>query len=134
MAPTKKRSSIKKRSPKKNNLAKGAIGAGLVALVAIAYKKGLFDKLAEQLKGNTVPTIEQVPSPQKSEFTVKEHVEQKLTEGKIQEKYMLENISKVLRKPITELKAEGITNDELTMLRMNNIEIEDIKPFVKIIN
>jgi hypothetical protein len=119
MAPNKKHSSIKKK-------AKGiGLGVGLSALAAFAYKQGLFDKLAEQIKGNTVvsqegPELEDVPAPHKP------------VKRKIQEAYMLENISKVLRKPITEIKAEGITIAELAELRKNNIEIEDIKPFVKI--
>lgn len=131
MAPTKKRSSPKKRSPvkkNKNKLAKGfGLGVGFTALVALAYKQGLFDKLSENIKGNTnsinvnlEPKV--IISPK-----------QTLTKGKIHEKYMLENISKVLRKPITELKGKGITIAELTELKRNNIEIEDITPFVKIL-
>lgn len=153
MAPAKKRSSIKKRSsPKKrssqkknkNKLAKGVgLGVGLTALVALAYKQGLFHKLAYNIRGNTIhqqvsPVInmEQVSPTLESQVINVEPViqDQKLSEGKIQERYMLENISKVLRKPITELKAEGITMGELTELKRNNIEIEDVKPFVKILN
>ncbi len=135
MAATKKRSSIKKRTPKKNAKSLGVgigLGVGLSALAAIAYKKGLFDKLADQIKGNMSPVsiqMEKIP-----ESIADSGIEQKLSQGKIQENYMLGNISKVLRKPITEIKAEGITQAELTELRKNNIELDDIKPFVKILN
>jgi hypothetical protein len=124
---TKKRSSTKKQS---SNVIKGlGLGAGLTALTALAYKQGLFDKLAEQVKGNSVnsPTITMEPVP------VQQVKQTPISTKKIQEEYMLNSISKVLRKPVTEIKAKGITTFELTELRKNNIEVKDIEPFVKII-
>ncbi len=115
---TKKRISSKKQT---SNVIKG-LGAGLTALTALAYKQGLFDKLAEQVRGNTVN------SPAPIQTLGQAHVPKK-----IQEDYMLNSISKVLRKPVTEIKAKGITTFELTELRKNNIEVKDIEPFVKII-
>lgn len=137
MAPTKKHSSIKKRSPKKKSKTVGlgiGLGVGLSALAALAYKQGLFDKLAEQIKANQLSPVIQMETISGSPVEPEIEGEQKLSQGKIQENYMLGNISKVLRKPITEIKAEGITISELTELRKNNIELEDIKPFVKILN
>jgi hypothetical protein len=128
MAPT------KKRSPKKSkkDLVKGVgLGIGLTALVGLAYKQGLFDKLSEKIKASKVP-VQNSPVIQ-MDYVSPSIPEQKLNQGKIQENYMLGNISNVLRKPITEIKAEGITKAELTELRKNNIELEDIKPFVKIL-
>ncbi len=120
--------STKKRSSSKKNIIKGvSIGVGLTALIGLAYKKGLFDDLANNIIGKEQTIVQMEPVAASSvSLPIKPLAK------KIQEEYILNSISKVLRKPVTELKAKGITKVELVELRKNNIEIKDIEPVIKI--
>lgn len=142
-----KRKSATKRTSKGKKIAAGLTGvAGLTALVALAYKKGLFDELAQNVQKLTtnytspqisqpvqmesVPQISDIPAGPGNSVGP----EQGPLPNPVQKQYMLQSISKVLMKPISEIEQMGLSQDDIRLLMKNNINIEDIKSFVRIKN
>lgn len=139
---TSKRKSPPKRTSKSKKIAAGLTGlAGLSALVALAYKKGLFDELAKNVQRMSNHVQEQPISSQLTEQPTDQQVpdvvesnvgpEQGPLPNPVQKQYMLQSISKILMKPISEIE-NGISQDDVSTLMKNNINIEDIKGFVRI--